>query len=61
MSLGKTWFTIENAVDKFGINKETLLEWVEEGLVRTEKSEENVVFVNADDILLQEGDLDSGD
>ncbi|MFO7982330.1 MAG: MerR family transcriptional regulator [Desulfuromonadales bacterium] len=56
MSLGKTWFTIENAVDKFGISKETLLEWVEEGLVRTDKNEDNVIFVNADDILLQEGD-----
>ncbi|NIQ95125.1 MAG: MerR family transcriptional regulator [Desulfuromonadales bacterium] len=59
MSLGKTWFTIEKAVDKFGISKETLLEWVEEGLVRTEEGQENVVLVNADDILLQESNLDT--
>ncbi len=46
-------------MDKFGISKETLLEWVEEGLVRTEEGQENVVLVNADDILLQESNLDT--
>lgn len=55
MSLGKTWFTLDEAVGKFGVTREVLLEWVDEGVVRCEREEGQVVRVNADDILLQEG------
>lgn len=61
MSLGKTWFKIDEAIAKFGVSEETLLGWIEEGLVRTEEGAEDVTLVNADDILLQEGSLGAGD
>ena len=53
MSLGKTWYRVEKAVDKFGISAEQIGEWVAEGLVRSELSEDGETMVNADDLLLQ--------
>lgn len=52
MSLGKTWYTLEEAQSKFGVRREKILEWMEEGLVRSE-SEEGVVRINSDDLQLQ--------
>lgn len=53
MSLIKTWYTPEEAESKFGIKKEQILEWVEEGVVRCEREEGAVARVNIDDIQLQ--------
>ena len=53
MSLVKTWYTPEAAADKFGIKMDKLMEWVEEGLVRTEKEGDIVVQVNIDDVRLE--------
>ncbi|MGW8312771.1 MAG: MerR family transcriptional regulator [Desulfuromonadales bacterium] len=53
MSLVKTWYTPEEAADKFGIQLSQLLEWVEEGLVRAEQEEEKVVLVNIDDVRIE--------
>ncbi len=53
MSLIKTWYTPEEAHAKFGVEKTTILEWVDEGLVRAEREEGNVVRVNIDDVQLQ--------
>lgn len=66
MSLGKTWYRVKKAVDKFGISAEQIGEWIEEGLVRSEPSEDGETMVNADDLLLQVEGLvsevhDSGD
>lgn len=53
MSLGKTWYRMERAVDKFGISAEQIGEWIAEGLVRTEEGDDGATLVNADDLILQ--------
>ncbi len=53
MSLVKTWYTPEAAADKFGIQQERLMEWVQEGLVRAEREDGKVVRVNIDDVRIE--------
>lgn len=53
MSLVKTWYTPEEAESKFGVKKDQILEWVEEGLVRSEQEENGVMRINIDDVQLQ--------
>jgi len=53
MSLVKTWYTPESAADKFGIQLNQLMEWVEEGLVRAEQEGGKVVRVNIDDVRIE--------
>ena len=53
MSLGKTWFTPEEAASMFGIDRKLILEWVEEGLVRCERQDGAVSQVNIDDLKLE--------
>jgi len=50
MSLTKSWYTLDEATSKFGIPNDQLLQWVEEGLVRTENQKDVVIMVNGDDI-----------
>ena len=49
MSLNRTWYTSEQAAEKYGISVSQISKWVERGLVRTEgnKGEE---LVNGNDI-----------
>jgi len=53
MSLGKTWYRIEKAVEKFGVGIEQINEWIGEGLVRTEVAADGTSLVNGDDLQLQ--------
>jgi excisionase family DNA binding protein len=53
MSLVKTWYTVEEATEKFGVEKGRILEWVEQGMVRTEDAKRAVVRINADDLDLK--------
>lgn len=53
MSLVKTWYTPEDAAAKFGIEKERILLWVEDGLVRSEREGKQVARVNIDDVRLE--------
>lgn len=57
MSVGKTWFTLEEAQNKFGIARALMLVWVSEGLVRAEREEGRIVRINVDDIQLQVNDM----
>ncbi len=53
MSLVKTWYTLEEATEKFGVEERRILEWVEQGMVRTEDVKRTVLRVNADDLDLK--------
>lgn len=52
MSIVKTWYTPEEAEAKFGVSKNEIEAWVDEGLVRTER-DGNALLVNGDDIELK--------
>ena len=60
MSFDKTWYTLDEATGKFGVEKQQILKWVEDGLVRSETEEEKVVRVNGDDLELELGALTHG-
>jgi hypothetical protein len=53
MSLTKSWITVDEAVERFGLDRSKILGWVEDGLVRTEESGNAVVRVNLDDLELK--------
>jgi hypothetical protein len=53
MSLAKTWYSPEDAESKFGVSKNLILKWVEDGLVRCEQDCGRVVSVNSDDLALK--------
>ena len=57
MALVKTWYTPEEAEGKFGVKKERIIEWAEEGVVRCEREGERIARVNIDDIRLQVEEL----
>ncbi|MDD2540700.1 MAG: MerR family transcriptional regulator [Desulfuromonadaceae bacterium] len=57
MSLGITWYTLEEAEGKFGLNRADILKWAEDGLVRVEKADNKVIRVNVDDIELKVQEL----
>lgn len=50
MSLIKSWYTIDEAVSKYGISTQQLLLWIDRGLIRTEETKGQIMLVNADDI-----------
>jgi len=53
MTIGITWYTIEDAAAKYSLEKSLILKWVQEGLVRSEESDHKTVLVNIDDIELE--------
>jgi hypothetical protein len=57
MSLGITWYTLAEAEDKFGLKQTEILKWVEDGLVRAEKTGQKVDRINIDDLELKVQEL----
>ena len=53
MALHKTWYSPEDAVSKFGVPVEKLMEWVEQGLIRSEREGDAVTLVNVDDLKIE--------
>jgi hypothetical protein len=53
MALHKTWYSPEDAVSKFGVSQEKILEWVDQGLVRCEREDDVVMLVNIDDLRIE--------
>ncbi len=53
MSISKTWYAPDEAESKFGVPKSLILQWVEEGLVRSEQRGTKVLVVNGDDLELK--------
>jgi len=53
MSIGITWYNIDEAAAKYSLEKSLILKWVQEGLVRSEESDHKTVLVNIDDIELE--------
>ena len=51
--LGDSWCTIEEVESKFGVSKDLVLEWVREGIVRSEEQDGKVIRVNIDDLELK--------
>lgn len=53
MSLVKTWYSLEEIESKFGVEKALVLEWIDKGLVRCERTNGKIVRVNIDDVKLE--------
>lgn len=57
MSIVKTWYTLEEAQSKFGVQSALILKWVEEGVVRSEQEGKKVIRINGDDLELKLGEM----
>jgi len=53
MSIGITWYLLEEAAAKFNLEKSLLQKWIEQGVVRAETPDKGEVLVNIDDLELK--------
>lgn len=57
MSLGKTWYTLGEASEKYNLETSLILKWAEEGVVRAEQADTRMMQVNVDDLELKAHDV----
>lgn len=53
MTLQRNWQSLDAAVEKYGVEKSSLLVWIEEGIIRCERDAGEIVRVNLDDLELK--------
>lgn len=53
MTLENNWQSLDDAVQKYGIEQGTLITWIEEGIIRSERDTDQIVRVNLDDLELK--------
>lgn len=53
MTLERNWQSLDAAAQKYGIEKSSILAWIEEGIVRSESDADQVVLVNLNDLELK--------
>lgn len=51
--IGESWCHIEEVESKYGVSKDLVLQWVKEGILRSEEQKGKVVRVNIDDLELK--------
>lgn len=51
--IGESWCPIEEVESKYGVGKDLVLQWVKEGILRSEEQDGKVVRVNIDDLELK--------
>jgi len=51
--LGDSWCTMEEVESRFGVSRDLVLEWVKEGIVRSEEQDGEVIRVSIDDLELK--------
>ncbi|MRR58132.1 MAG: MerR family transcriptional regulator [Deltaproteobacteria bacterium] len=51
--LGDSWCTMEEVESRFGVSRDLVLEWVKEGIVRSEEQDGKVIRVSIDDLELK--------
>jgi len=52
MTLTTTWYSLEEAMEKYGLERREIEGWVEDGLLRAETEGKRVISVHADDLEL---------
>lgn len=53
MTLQKNWQSLDAAAQKYGIEQSSLITWIEEGIIRSERGDDQVIRVNLDDLELK--------
>lgn len=53
MSLEQNWQNLDDAAQKYGVEKSSIQNWIEEGIIRSEENAEQVLLVNLDDLELK--------
>jgi len=53
MTIENHWQSLDAAAQKYGIEKSSLLAWIEEGIIRSEVDTEGIHRVNIDDLDLK--------
>lgn len=51
--VGESWCPIEDVESKFGVSKDLVLQWVKDGIVRSEEQGGEVIRVLIDDLQLK--------
>jgi uncharacterized membrane protein len=53
MPLGITWYTLEEATAKYCLETSLILKWVDEGVIRAEQADNQIMRVNVDDLEIR--------